>query len=80
MSEVEQTKRKEVLYLIFFLIVGRIRPTVPRAQAVLREAIGPWSITTADVVAYWPANLQVHRHDTDTVIRVDNTTYSMELH
>lgn len=80
MSEVEQTKRKEVLYLIFFLIVGRIKPTPTRAQAVLREATGLWSITTADVPTYWPANLQVHRYEADTVIRVDGATYSMELH
>lgn len=79
-EQIEQTKKSEVLYLIFFLIVGRVKPTPTRAQQVLREASGLWSITTADIPTYWPANLDIRRYEAATLIRVDSATYSLEVH
>lgn len=53
-EQINEIKQKEILYLICFLHTCRVRPTIARAQAALREAIGIWSITTEDVAAYWP--------------------------
>lgn len=58
---VERVKQREVLYLICFLIQAGQKPTIPRVQAILREALGLWSITTDDVVACWPKNMEVSR-------------------
>lgn len=58
-TEVEQIKQKEVFYLICFLAQAKQKPTVPRAQTVLRDAIGLWSITTDDIVTYWPQSTKV---------------------
>lgn len=54
----EQRKQQELVYLIYFLIHARQRPTVAKAQAALRQAIGLWSLTTTDIATYWPWSQQ----------------------